>query len=45
MSVKNDSILIFDIVDNELKEDFLNLLNDYYFFISKREQNLRIIVF
>ena len=45
MSIKNDSILIFDIVDNELKEDFLNLLNDYYFFISKREQHLRIIVF
>ena len=45
ISVKNDTLLIFDIVDYELKEEFFNLLNDYNFFISKREKHLRIIVF
>lgn len=45
MSVKNDSLLIFDIEYNELNEEFFNLLNDYNFFISKREQHIRIIVY
>ena len=45
ISVKNDSFLIFDTLDSTLNEEFFNLLNDYNFFISKREQHLRIIVF
>lgn len=45
ISLKPNSLLIFDMKDYSLNESFLNFLSDYNFFISKNKQHFKIIVF